>query len=107
MRKTIYFETAGSLKGSIDNYGLFESMNFKEYMDKYKGAEFVGGHIANAGKDHVLIYHIEPQGVTAHHEESEEGQVLVTLFGKEEGIGEVEKKILESSKNFSNLPKEL
>jgi len=94
MRKQIYF------KISVNNHGLFEQKNFSDYMDRFKGASSVSSHIANCGKDYAQIYHIEPQGITVHHEQSEEGQVLVCLFGKLKGIGEVERKISEDAKEF-------
>ncbi len=87
MDKTIY-------SNSRHGKGIFKWSNFQRYMDQYKGAELAGAHVANAGKDYAWIYHIEPQGVTLTYDVSEEGQISVRLFGSEEKIGEVERKIL-------------
>ena len=96
MRKSIYFDS----RKNRDDHGFFDSLPFSEYMSKYRGATVVNSSIANSGKDYVQTYHIEPQGVTLSHEQSEEGQVSVDLFGKRESIGQVEKKILEAARKF-------
>jgi len=110
MKKTIYFKAGTENKpiafNSLDLYmserGLFDPFHFREYMDKYEGAESVNFFVANGEKSNVRIYHIEPQGVTVKYAYSKEGPVAVDLFGSE-AIGEVEKIILNAAKRFEKL----
>lgn len=96
MKKTLYFDT----RRKREHHGLFYSLRFEDYMENYAGTDFVGSHSANGGKDSIRIYHIVSKGVTVHHQESEEGQVSVDLFGKRKNIGNVEKIILKAARKF-------
>ena len=109
MKKTIYFKAGtgsepiafNSLNFHMSERGLFDPFNFSEYINKYRGAEFVSS--CHDGEYNNRIYHIEPQGVTVKYAYSKEGPVAVDLFGSEEAIGEVEKIILDVAKRFEKL----
>ena len=108
MKKTIHFRARDSepvVFNSLDPHaigkrGLFDLLHFREYMDKYGGAELVNFFVAKGGRYQVRIYHIDPQGVTVRYEYNKEGLTTVDLYGGREGIGEVEKRILNAVERF-------
>ena len=103
MEKIIYYATT---EGSEDGHGLFSSLAFTVYMDRYKGAELVDSHISHSGENSIQIYHIVPQGVTLRRKKNRlsKGQMLVQvsvdLFGKRNSVSEIEKRILKAAERF-------
>ena len=115
MKKTIHFRARDSEPvvfnslnpHAIGKHGLFDPLHFRECMDKYGGAELVNFFVAKGGRYQVRIYHIEPQGITVRYEYNKEGLTTVDLYGGSEGIGKVERIILEAAERFEKPPVEV
>ena len=94
----------------------FSVVNY-EFMKRFVGAEKVEGPANHQEGNHSYVfdvYHIEPYGVTLHimrykykdKEESKE-ETTVTLHGNSKSIGEFEKKLIDSLKEFETAKKEV
>ena len=81
MKKTLY-------SIAQRDHGFFDSSNFGKFLAGYKAAKQVTAVRVNDYRkdstttEDVMVYHIEPQGVTLFHSQDEQGTVWVNLFGK-------------------------
>ena len=85
----------------LDN-GLYHVSRFNEFMEEFEGTVKIFNEMNPLVTPRIGIYHIIPKNVTLKYHAHVGGGnnhqlVSITLFGNEEGMGEVERLILEGA----------